>query len=104
MAQKQPQSRRRHPVDARRLAQGRRSNLSKFLPGLMRQSRYVCIIQIPRQPEPFVAPERLDVGALTLNVTGIDGVRLELLERERAPPPPVVATGAAALQARSRDR
>src|SRR5690606_6965140 len=68
-----------HALDAGGLAEGQRSDRRQLLPNLAGEPADGGVVQVGRQREVLVPPERGGVGSLAVEVAGIARVGLDLL-------------------------
>src|SRR5689334_10693874 len=75
--QNEAERRRRHPVDPCRMAERRRLEPGQLLARLDRQPAHRQIVEIDRDCQFLVPPERRDLGLLPRHIAGIERIGLE---------------------------
>ena len=80
MGEHQRERRRRDPVDPRRLAEGSGPDARELQAAFGRKPANRSVVESIGQGQAFIPAECEDVGLLTLEIAGIAGVDLELLD------------------------
>ena len=75
------QRRRGDAFDAGGLAQGGRTDAGEFLHHLGREPGDIGVVEVGRKGERFVATEGGDVGALAVEIAGVERIGFELVEQ-----------------------